>query len=348
MDYFSRLIGTALYWLIAVALLVLVGYGLVLGGLSFRSGQSISLVVFLFGIGLVALWQKRNHYLRSAAGPDRHLFRGLLYERFGKRERALRELSRHLEHFPGNVQTLQKRAEVLQALGRVAEALADLDTALAPYPDPDLLDRRGLLLMSVGANPEALADFDHAARLRGRPPGLLCAGALIALRLLDRALAALDPSGPEEEHRYFAVHRRWYRGEALRLLGRENEARACFQEALDALNTEPPVHDRDSRFHCVPDILGHLGRNEEARQLIDFGIHQRKVAVSADIRLMAALRAGDIVEAEDTSDQQGPAHNRLRPVRAEDGRRNSGGATTFADGLTGPGSEQSAGLDEEG
>jgi tetratricopeptide (TPR) repeat protein len=297
-DYVSRLIGSALYWPIALALLALVVYGLVLGGLGFQNGPSISLVLFLFGAGLLTLWQRRNRFLRAAIGPDRHLFRGLLYEQFGKHEKALCALSLHLERFPGNVQTLQKRAEVLQRLGLVDEALADLDRALDPYPDPDLLNRRGLFLQSIGAHREALADFEYAATLRGRPPGFLCAGPLIEQRLLDRALAALDPSGPEEGHRYFAVHRRWYRGEAFRLLGREAEANVCFQEAMDGLNTEPPVHDRDSRFHCVPDILGHLGRNDEARQLIEFGMNARKAVVSSDIRLMVALRAGAVSEAQ--------------------------------------------------
>ncbi|MGH9195391.1 MAG: tetratricopeptide repeat protein, partial [Acidimicrobiia bacterium] len=284
MDYVSRLAGSALYWLAALGMLALVLYGLVdgLGGFSFRSGQSVALVVFLFGVGLLTLWRRRNFYLRAAFGTDRHLFRGLLYERFRKRERALRAFSLHLKRFPANVQALKKRAEMLQELGKVEDALADLDTALAPYPDPQLLDRRGLLLMSLGANREALADFEQAASLRGRAPGFLCAGALIQLRLLDRALAAVETTHPEEEHRFFVVHRRWYRGEALRLLGREAEARAYFQEALDGLEAEPPVHDRDGRFHCVPDLLGHLRRNDEARQLIQFGIEKRKVMVSGD------------------------------------------------------------------
>ena len=282
----------AIFWLITLSLLGTVVFGLVGNNVSL-GGQTVALAVVLFVFGVISEWRRGNPYLRAVAGADCHLFRATLLERRGRRSDAVRQLTQHLDRYPGNLQALKQRSALLQSLGRTEGALCDFDAALAPHPDPDLLNRRGALWLSIGALPEALADFEQACALRGSGPGLLAGVALIELRLLDRALEALSTPNVKETAPYFTVHRNFYRGEALRLLGRPDEARAAFEEALAGLTSEQGVHE-DGGLHCLPDTLGHLGRNDEAVALLTEASLKNPDLVGVETHLLIALRRNDL------------------------------------------------------
>lgn len=144
-------------------------------------------------------------------------------------------LDRHLAATPDDGEALAARAECAQRLDDVAAAQADLAAALAllHQPDPDLACRLAALLHRSGRTDEALACLARA----GGVPALEEAALAIeraagrheaALARLDRLVAA----GPAAQ---------WLaeRGDLLRSLGREVEARAAYEAAVVALAALP-------------------------------------------------------------------------------------------------------------
>ncbi|MBU1068835.1 tetratricopeptide repeat protein [Myxococcota bacterium] len=92
-------------------------------------------------------------------------------------DRAERDYDRALKLSPGYGPALVGRASARIGLNRYAEALSDVDAALAGSPDRlEWRSRRGVLLHALGRYEEALAEFDrvlarspnHAASLTGR------------------------------------------------------------------------------------------------------------------------------------------------------------------------------------
>jgi tetratricopeptide (TPR) repeat protein len=59
----------------------------------------------------------------------------------GNAEQALRDADRFLARHPDEPQALQTRAQILQALGRYEEGIADLERALAKQPERGAVPR---------------------------------------------------------------------------------------------------------------------------------------------------------------------------------------------------------------
>jgi len=123
------------------------------------------------------------------------------------------------------------RASALHKLGRLEEALASYDKAIAIRPDPGALYNRGNTLQDLRRYEEALTSYDRALAIK---PDYVQAhdnrGIVLyqleryeeALASHDRALA-LNPS-------YVEAHTN--RGNTLRAMGRHEEALTAFDKAL--------------------------------------------------------------------------------------------------------------------
>ena len=170
-----------------------------------------------------------------AAAPDHfdalHLL-GLVETRRGHFVEAERLLARARSVNPRSAEACSNHVHALMALGRVEEALASCDAALANRPDfPEAHYNRGVALVALQRYDDALASYDRALSLR---PDFAQAhadrGAVLAtLGRYDEALQGYDRAlalGPGH------VPARYNRGVALAALARPAEALACFDEVL--------------------------------------------------------------------------------------------------------------------
>lgn len=108
-----------------------------------------------------------------------HMKRAESLEALGRVEEAERDWTLALEADPGNPWLLQQRAAARARLGRQDEAVKDLTAALATQQgedvDPELLWERGTLRARLGDGNGARADFEAglAAFREGDPPELV-------------------------------------------------------------------------------------------------------------------------------------------------------------------------------
>ena len=108
-----------------------------------------------------------------------HMKRAESLEALGRVEEAERDWTLALEEVPDNPWLLQQRAASRARLGRLAEAVRDLTAALATQHgedvDPELLWERGVLRARMGDVDGARTDFEAglAAFREGDPPALL-------------------------------------------------------------------------------------------------------------------------------------------------------------------------------
>lgn len=193
----------------------------------------------------------------------------LLMFRMGRPELALKHLELFAERNPGAAVELGvAQAELLARLGRPEDAVAVYDTLLERRPDEvGLRYARGMLGVELGRIDAAVADFTHIVGLRPDDPVALNAlGYTLAdlterhdeaLALISRALA-LDPENPAVlDSMGWVLYRQGrpaeglpyleralalqpdaeiaaHLGEVLWALGRKEEARAAWTEALAA------------------------------------------------------------------------------------------------------------------
>lgn len=101
---------------------------------------------------------------RSAAGTAEALNnRGVALDQLGRLEDALASFDRALALFPDYLEALNNRASVLIGLKQPAAALASCDKALAIRPDiGQILNNRGIALRDLGRKDEAVTAFRQA------------------------------------------------------------------------------------------------------------------------------------------------------------------------------------------
>ncbi len=171
---------------------------------------------------------------------------------------ALVSVRKALALNPQSAEGWNVQASALRALGRIPEALASFDRALAINPDyPDALCNRGsLLLDDQGRAEDALADFDRALALQPHfPEGWNNRGH--ALRELGRLDAALSSYAKALEQRPDLFDAMKGYGQILLELNRTEEGLAAFREMAAKIyaggNNEMPSpphkqrHDREQR-----------------------------------------------------------------------------------------------------
>ena len=171
--------------------------------------------------------------------PGLHCARGKLLLDQGKLAAAKRELDRALAIEPMHVEARLTRARVLMKLDNASAALKDYRRVLkdSGRPEPDYyLETADAMVAAGGGNAraEALAIVDEGSARLGSPPQLALRALTLEIELerYDAALARIDrlaAASPRSET--------WdeRRGDVLRQAGREQEARASYQAALDAI-----------------------------------------------------------------------------------------------------------------
>ena len=153
-----------------------------------------------------------EHALRlDAQNANAYFNCGLAHAHMGKMQEALRYLDDTLRIDPKNAIAYYNRGLVLLKMSRYAEAVSDFDRAIQLTPrNPLLYLNRGAANFNLGKLQEALSDYDKA------------------LSLYDGAL--------EQDADYSKVL--LYRGVALNMLNRKNEAIENFRKGCDAGNRE--------------------------------------------------------------------------------------------------------------
>jgi predicted Zn-dependent protease len=171
--------------------------------------------------------------------PGLHYARGKLLLDLGKLPAAKRELDQALAIEPKHVDARLTRARVLMKLHHAAAAVKDYRRVLedSGRPEPDYYLEAADATVAAGgrnARAEALALVDKGSMRLGDPPQLALRALALEteLKRYDAALARIDrlaAASPRSES--------WdeRRGDVLRQAGREQEARASYQAALDAI-----------------------------------------------------------------------------------------------------------------
>lgn len=190
-------------------------------------------------------WDKAEGDYRRALQFDpsleaAQLGRGLLLLESGHAFAAVAPLRQYLAKQPDDTRARGTLARALVQLGNPGEAAAQYDAALAEAPDPDLISERARALAAAGRMREALHTLDAEMIRLGPIPSLQLLAIELELQACDgdaalQRIAVAEASAPRKET--------WLvrRGDILRKLDREEEAREAYAEALDALNTLPPA-----------------------------------------------------------------------------------------------------------
>jgi tetratricopeptide (TPR) repeat protein len=233
-----------------------------------------------------------------AARPDAELLaqRGYLRQALGRDGAAADDFAAALRLLPpGSPEAWTLRlalADAALAAGRTSEAEAILTELLARRPTVSLFTQRGNLRLQRGDAAGALADFQAALRLgptRAAEARSLRLAAADAAMAADQPQAALDLLEPLAGEASYAVASR--RGFALLALERKEDALAAFESAR-ALATGPT--ERTVATRSVITLLGELGRQDEARALLEAALADGSLAGASDLDIAyLATSAGD-------------------------------------------------------
>ena len=182
--------------------------------------------------------------LSSNRWPVVNLARARLYLDIGWPLSAKESIDLYLRHEPASTEAWTLRAHALVQLGEPIAAARDFTRAITHHlsPGPELFIDR--------ARAYALAGEEYYGKALGSlDEGIHLLGPLVTLQLpaidyeLDRknynaALQRLDLLAAQSPRKESWLKRR---GEILLEAGRNEEARATFQQALDALQSLPPT-----------------------------------------------------------------------------------------------------------
>jgi tetratricopeptide (TPR) repeat protein len=161
------------------------------------------------------------------------LNRGIAARELGHAAEALRWLSRALHLAPGSVAVQVEIARTLCAERRYWDAETMCRSVLSTQPENiDALRMHARTLLARRDAEQALVAFDRALSLGDRHPETPLFRAM-ALRDLGRAEEALDDLDAYLQRRPDAWLAHVQKAATLRRLGRNDEARACLEEARD-------------------------------------------------------------------------------------------------------------------
>ncbi|HEU4836448.1 MAG TPA: tetratricopeptide repeat protein [Pyrinomonadaceae bacterium] len=205
------------------------------------------------------LHRLHRDWLRAAADYDRAerlqptlkivgLARGKMLFESGKLQRARLTLDRFLSQQPAHYEGLITRARVFAKLGLRDDAVKDFSQALAASSEPEpalYLERAAVLAADEQRVGGALRGLDEGINKLGPLVTLQLAAIDLELRLKNHngALTRLDQISAQSQRKEAWLVRR---GEILKLAGRDEDARAAFNAALEAIASLPPSH-RQSR-----------------------------------------------------------------------------------------------------
>jgi len=150
----------------------------------------------------------------------------------GRLDQALADIDLALAIRPGDPEALLNRANVLKVLNRPLEALAGYEQALALKPAwPQAENNYGTVLHAVGRHEDALAAYDRALTMAPDDVEALSnrGSVLQDLKRPAEALAAYDRALRLAPHFALAFNNR---GSALMDLKRFADALSCFERAL--------------------------------------------------------------------------------------------------------------------
>lgn len=173
------------------------------------------------------------------AVPQAWLDRGLAFEAMGHAAIALGNYERALRLDPRNQTALTRRAAALQRTGRTAQAIAAYGALLDAYPAAFGFNNRAGLLIAQGRRAEALQDLERALALApGDRNALRNRGQLLlSLGHNREALRDLDRAGPGRDVAGWQA----MRGDALLALGRAPLALQAYRAALELRPDDIPT-----------------------------------------------------------------------------------------------------------
>jgi predicted O-linked N-acetylglucosamine transferase (SPINDLY family) len=157
---------------------------------------------------------------------------GVVRAQTGRLDQALADMEAALAIEPDDAETLLNHANVLKSLNRLDAALAGFDRALAVKPDwPQALNNRGTVLQALGRYDEALVAYDQAlAHAPNYAEALNNRGSVLQdLKRSAEALASYDQALRLAPTFAAAFNNR---GSALLELKRFADALSCFDRAL--------------------------------------------------------------------------------------------------------------------
>jgi tetratricopeptide (TPR) repeat protein len=175
----------------------------------------------------------------------------------GRLPEALAAYDAAVAEFPENVVAKNSRAETLRALGRLPEALAAYDAAIAEHPE-DVVAKAGRaeVLKALGRLPEALAAYDAA--IAEHPENVVAKRGrsciLVALHRYDEALAHLPDANPVALDDWIGYH---IRGMILLRTGKIDEAVRIFEHGVK----DNPLPSSKEYFRSAL-AVAHLRRRE--------------------------------------------------------------------------------------
>jgi tetratricopeptide (TPR) repeat protein len=203
---------------------------------------------------------------------------GVLYYNLRRAPEAIAALDRARAIFDGDPTWYSEYAEVQAYQGHFAEAESDFRKSIALRPAPTNLDALADLLTNRGRYDEALDIYTQAAERSGpdawdvwlayAQTALSAGRPQAALDAVDRVVAGNPFHGSAEAIGRGLTARCWtYRGMALLVLLRSNEAVAAFREAMHVATSDPQV--QGPLLVGVADAYWQTGLRVEARQAFE-------------------------------------------------------------------------------
>ncbi|MHC4064783.1 MAG: tetratricopeptide repeat protein [Planctomycetota bacterium] len=265
--------------------------------------------------GRAGLWIKRAHHYRldgrfseALADLDRArvldagkleicLHRGLTLSAMGRDAEAEAELSWFLQHGAGGVAAFAERARIRQRSGRSELALSDYSAAIALNRDVDLYLARGKLQESLGLLDEAAEGYrDGLASLGG---GATIRSSLVRVEIsrqrYDAALALIDEvlrRAPVKTEQYLL------RAEVLEASGQSDQARVERERAL--VEADRVFRKRATALHLLSRAKVNLALGNMNDAMGDL-----KWALKKSPRFARARRLLERLEAQHACEKQG-------------------------------------------